>query len=279
MRAKIDVTQTAVENAHDTYETLSGDILSATQRVFFTHWFDGLNEQYLFREDRPRDAPNRMETNLSVAGGIDDVQDLEANQLSGTSLMDSLVGDNLFVEDITQRVQIDTNTGAIIMDPASPDPANPVPLRHLIELTIDDLNAITVNADSMAVTDRIALESGSFSVATDLDVQGDVSIQQPSASYDTSTHTSLSIPDRLTQDGTQTRATTAIIANDMTAGMLVFDDDLSADQLMSRLLITRTLSAETSTDVMRDTSTNQSTVRQSWNNAGALTITGGCVGC
>ena len=74
-----------IHRATEEYTVLSG-ALSDQQWVVYAHWFSGLNEDFVFRQRRPRDLPNEMEATLNLGGhSLGNVADVSAReQSSGT---------------------------------------------------------------------------------------------------------------------------------------------------------------------------------------------------
>ena len=65
-----------IHRASDEYKRLSGT-LSDRQWAVYAHWFSELNEDFLFRELRPRETPNVMQVSLDMGNysiaGINDI--------------------------------------------------------------------------------------------------------------------------------------------------------------------------------------------------------------
>ena len=69
-----------IHRATEEYTALSG-ALSDQQWVVYAHWFSGLNEDFIFRQPRPREFPNEMEAPLDLGGhSLGNVADVAASE-------------------------------------------------------------------------------------------------------------------------------------------------------------------------------------------------------
>lgn len=96
------------------YTSTTADILDADEAVYYTHWFSGLNEDFVFRQERPRETPNKMLTDLTVKGGIKSVETLQANNLTTTDATAAFKLATASTETLEGVQQTDPVTGATL---------------------------------------------------------------------------------------------------------------------------------------------------------------------
>ena len=71
-----------IHRATEEFTALAG-VLSDQQWVVYAHWFSGLDEDFVFRQERPREFPNEIEVTLDMGGNtLWEVADVVASEQS-----------------------------------------------------------------------------------------------------------------------------------------------------------------------------------------------------
>ena len=186
------------------YASTTGDTLEASEAVYLTHWFSGLNEDFIFRQGRPRDTPNVMLTDLNVQGNIRSIEKLQANIFTTTDATAEFKLGAASTETLKGKPQTDPVTGATLTT-LSP-----------IDVSLSgNVLANSVTARRGVVNNELSLAETKAEIATTLTVTGDVTLVKKG----TATSPSSSAPTGLT--GAKTEAAYALKTKDISASRTI----------------------------------------------------------
>ena len=229
--------------------------LKETDHVLYFYRFSGLDEDYVYRQDRLRNAPNQMEGPLRFTGitGMQVIKDLivqpssRQNPKAGVNVATTIEGSTL---DLTAKLQV----GALELSGAI------------------QADAVTLNTDTATNTDAPNLTlTGHLAVADGLEAQTSAAVA------------SLHLDETATTSGTHTGALSTLIDGDtqtqslnlgdtlVVAGQLTTQADILADTLAASTISTPSLTSTATS--LNATYANTATLKN-------LSIgAGGCLGC
>ncbi len=181
-----------IHRASDEYKTLSG-VLSDQQWAVYGHWFSGLNEDFLFREQRPRETPNVMQVRLDMGNhslsGINDI--IPSGQSGGT-----------------HRFASSAAASAVVSGPITAKNMSLTGSAEVTELSSAGEDNLDISATGSLRAPQISV-SGTLSATTLTQTTGD------RATLDV-------VTGRAPQDG-QSRASSGDVTGNMSAGSLQAD--------------------------------------------------------
>ena len=182
-----------IHRASDAYKRLSG-ALSDQQWAVYAHWFSGLNEDFIFRERRPREEPNAMRVPLDMGNysvsGINDI--IPSGQAGGTHRFAS----------------VSAASGAVVSGPINAKDMALTGSAEVTELSGAGGGNLDISVTGALRAPQISV-SGALSATTLAETTGD------SATFDAATG-------RNPRDG-QSRIASSDVTGNMSAGSLQAD--------------------------------------------------------